>query len=86
MRAAEKVEKAREAVAMVAKRGAVALVAVTEVEEPAAVVWAAARAAVVTVVTVEEAREGAMADERSAVRSRCNQCQSRTALACHTTL
>ena len=86
LRAAEKVEKAREAVAMVAKRGAVALVAVTAVEEPAAVVWAAARAAVVTVVTVEEAREGAMADESSAVRSRCNQCQSRTALACHTKL
>jgi hypothetical protein len=75
------VDEAREVVARVAKPGAVALVAVTAVEETVAVDWAAARAAV---VRVEEAREGAMVDESSAVRSRCNQCPNRTALACHT--
>jgi len=67
------------AAGMVAAKAAV----VRAAEETVAVDWAAARAAV---VRVEEAREGAMVDESSAVRSRCNQCPNRTALACHTRL
>jgi len=63
---------------------------VMEVEERVAVkVAAKAEAAMEEAVTEEEARVAvvrvaATAEGRSAVHSRCNQCQRRTVPACHT--
>jgi len=53
-------------------------------EAKAAVVSAAEK--VTAVATAAVVRVAAMADERSAVHSRCNPCQGRTVLACRTSL